>query len=170
MPREDVQSVIPHNAPALARVFPVMLQVDAIFDERAAHRESADPFTLRRHAFGALRQLLSALAVRQPVIIWIDDLQWADADSITLLDDLLRPPDAPPLLLIASFRAEDVDSKPFLKQLLQNTNLQTCREISLDRLTDSEAAQLTVSLLSVATRNSQGFGNDIVREARGNPF
>ncbi|HZI49775.1 MAG TPA: serine/threonine-protein kinase, partial [Pyrinomonadaceae bacterium] len=139
MPREDVQSLIPHNAPALARVFPVMLQVDAIFDERAAHRESADPFTLRRHAFGALRQLLSALAVRQPVIIWIDDLQWADADSITLLDDLLRPPDAPPLLLIASFRAEDVDSKPFLKQLLQNINLQTCREISLDRLTDSEA-------------------------------
>jgi eukaryotic-like serine/threonine-protein kinase len=170
MPREDVQSLIPHNAPALARVFPVMLQVDAIFDERAAHRESADPFTLRRHAFGALRQLLAALAVRQPVIIWIDDLQWADADSISLLDDLLRPPDAPPLLLIASFRAEDVDSKPFLKQLLQNTNLQTCREISLDRLTDSEAAQLTVSLLSAATPNSQGFGNDIVREARGNPF
>jgi tetratricopeptide (TPR) repeat protein len=169
MPREQVQPLIPRNAPALARVFPVMLQVDAIFEERS-HRESADLFTLRRHAFDALRRLLSALAVRQPVIIWIDDLQWADTDSITLLDDLLRPPDSPPLLLVASFRAEDVASKPFLRQLLQNTGGVSDREISLDRLSDTEAAELTLSLLPGAKLNASVFVNDIVREAGGNPF
>jgi hypothetical protein len=162
--------LIPRNAPALARVFPVMLQVDAIFDARAAHRESADPFTLRRHAFGALRQFLLALAGRQPVIVWIDDLQWADDDSIRLLEDLVRPPDSPPLLLIASFRAEDVESKSFLKQLLQNAGNETCREISLDRLSDTEAAELTLSLLPGAKLNTSAFVNDIVREAGGNPF
>jgi eukaryotic-like serine/threonine-protein kinase len=170
LPRELVQPMIPRNAPALARVFPVMLQVDAIFDERAAHRESADPFTLRRHAFGALRQLLFALAVRQPTIIWIDDLQWADVDSIRLLEDLVRPPDSPPLLLIASFRAEDIESKPFLKQLLQNAGTVSYREISLERLSDTDAAELTLSLLSAAAVNARAFVNDIVREARGNPF
>ncbi len=170
MPRERVQPMIPPNAPALARVFPVMLQVDAIFEERAAHRESADLFTLRRHAFGALRQLLLALAVRQPTIIWIDDLQWADADSIRLLEDLVRPPDSPPLLLIASFRAEDVESKPFLKQLLQNAGTVSYLEVSLERLSDNEAAELTLSLLSAAAVNAQPFVNDIVREAGGNPF
>jgi eukaryotic-like serine/threonine-protein kinase len=169
MPREQVQPLIPRNAPALARVFPVMLQVDAIFEERS-QRESADLFTLRRHAFDALRQLLTALAVRQPVIIWIDDLQWADTDSISLLDDLLRPPDSPPLLLIASFRAEDVASKPFLRQLLQSTGATTDREISLDRLSDTEAAELTLSLLPGAKLNASVFVNDIVREAGGNPF
>jgi len=40
--------------------------------------------------------MLTALARRQPLIIWTDDLQWADDDSIRLLEDLLRPPDAPP--------------------------------------------------------------------------
>ncbi len=170
MPRDRVQPMIPRNAPALARVFPVMLQVDAIFDERAAHRESADLFTLRRHAFGALRQLLLAFAVRQPTIIWIDDLQWADADSIRLLEDLVRPPDSPPLLLIASFRAEDLESKPFLKHLLQNAGTPACREISLDPLSDTEAAELSLSLLPGAKLNTSAFVNDIVREAAGNPF
>ena len=97
-------ALMPRNAPALARVFPVLLQVDAIFDERAVRHETGDLFTLRRQAFGALRELLTALARRQPLIIWIDDLQWADTDSILLLENLLRPPDGPKLLLIGSFQ------------------------------------------------------------------
>jgi hypothetical protein len=120
-------ALMPRNAPALSRVFPVLLQVDAIFDERATRHETGDLFTLRRQAFGALRELLTALARRQPLIIWIDDLQWADTDSILLLEDLLRRPDGPPLLLIGSFRAEDVETKPFLRQLLQHAGCNTCR-------------------------------------------
>ena len=170
MSRERVQPLIPPNAPALARVFPVILQVDAIFDERAAHRESADLFTLRRHAFGALREMLSRLSLNRPLIIWIDDLQWADADSIRLLEDVVRPPDPPPLLLIASYRAEDVESKPFLKQLVQETGTESVREIKLERLSDTEAAELALSLLSGPTLNASAFVHDIVREAGGNPF
>ncbi|HEY3104406.1 MAG TPA: protein kinase [Pyrinomonadaceae bacterium] len=170
MPRDRVQPLIPRDAPALARVFPAMLQIDAIFEERYARRETGDLFTLRRHAFGALRQLFSAIARQQPLIIWTDDLQWADADSIRLLEDLLRPPDCPPLLLIASFRAEDFESKSFLKQLVQNAGTETCREIVLDRLTDQEAADLARSLLSAATIDAEPFIDSIVREATGNPF
>src|SRR5216684_1981436 len=117
MRHRKAEALLPRDALALARVFPVMLQVDAIFNARAARPETADLFTLRRQAFGALRELLARIAKRQPLVIYIDDLQWADADSTFLLEDLLRPPDAPALLLIASFRAEDVESKPFLKQL-----------------------------------------------------
>src|SRR5713226_5179283 len=112
-----VEALMPRNSLALARVFPVMLQVDAIFNSRPARPETVDLFTLRRQAFGALRELLSRIARRQPLVIYIDDLQWADADSIFLLEDLLRLPDAPPLLLVGSFRTEDIDIKPFLKRL-----------------------------------------------------
>src|SRR5262249_40969566 len=36
-----------------------------------------------------------------------DDLQWADADSLALLRDILRPPNAPPFLLVAIVRSGD---------------------------------------------------------------
>src|SRR5213080_1863078 len=55
--RAKAEGLMPLNRAALARVFPVMLQVDAIFDARA-QPETIDLFTLRRQAFGALRELL----------------------------------------------------------------------------------------------------------------
>ena len=168
--RAKAESFMPHNRAALSRVFPVMLQVDAIFEARARHPETIDLFTLRRKAFGALRELLTRLAKRQPLVIYIDDLQWADADSIFLIEDLLRPPDAPPLLLIASFRTEDIEEKPFLKQLLAQTGTDTCREVFIGPLPGGEARELTRSLFAAAKMSGEPFIESIANEARGSPF
>ncbi|PYS24376.1 MAG: serine/threonine-protein kinase PknK [Acidobacteria bacterium] len=168
--RAKAEAFMPRNRAALSRVFPVMLQVDAIFEARARHPESIDLFTLRRKAFGALRELLTRIAKRQPLVIYIDDLQWADADSIFLLEDLLRPPDAPPLLLIASFRSEDIEEKPFLKQLLVQAGTDTCREIFIGPLPGGEARELTRSLFAAAKLSGELFIESIVNEAGGSPF
>jgi serine/threonine protein kinase/tetratricopeptide (TPR) repeat protein len=170
LPQARAEALMPRNSLALARVFPVTLQVDAIFNARSARRETSDLFTLRRQAFGALRELLARIAKRQPLVIYIDDLQWADADSIFLLEDLLRPPDAPKLLLIGSFRTEDVESKPFLKQLLRQTRTDTDRELFVSPLPGGEARELTRSLFASAGVSSEPFVHSIVREAGGSPF
>ena len=170
MRQRKAEALLPRDVLALARVFPVMLQVDAIFNARAARPETADLFTLRRQAFGALRELLARIAKRQPLVIYIDDLQWADADSTFLLEDLLRPPDAPALLLIASFRAEDVESRPFLKQFLQRAGGETCRELFVGPLPGGEARELTHSLLESAGVRDEFSVEAIVREAAGSPF
>src|SRR5712664_300362 len=170
MRQRRVAALLPRDVLALARVYPVMLQVHAIFNARAARPETADLFTLRRQAFGALRELLARIAERQPLVIYIDDLQWADADSTFLLEDLLRPPDAPALLLIASFRAEDVESKPFLKQFLQRAGGETCRELFVGPLPGGEARELTQALLESAGVSDEFSIEAIVREAAGSPF
>lgn len=164
------EALMPDNALALARVFPVMLQVDAIFNARSVRPETVDLFTLRRQAFGALREFLGRIASRQPLVIYIDDLQWADADSTFLLEDLLRPPDAPKLLLVGSFRSEDIDTKPFLKQLLQGTRTGTCRELFVGPLPGGEARKLTRSLFASVGISSEPFIDSIVHEAGGSPF
>ncbi|HYW69959.1 MAG TPA: AAA family ATPase, partial [Pyrinomonadaceae bacterium] len=168
--RAKAESLMPRNRAALARVFPVMLQVDAIFDARSAQPETIDLFTLRRQAFDALREMLTKLGKQKPLVIFIDDLQWADADSILLLEDLLRPPDAPPLLVVTSFRSEDIDEKPFLKQLLLQTGTQTYRELFVGPLAGGQARELVRALFAASKIGGEPFIESIIREAAGSPF
>ena len=164
------EALMPREVLALARLFPVMLQVDSVFNAPQREQEIPDPFTLRRKAFAALRELLGRISDRQPLVIYIDDLQWSDADSTTLLEDLLRPPDSPPILLLTSFRTEDLQTKPFLKSLLEKTGTESCREVLVDALTKEEAYALAQDMLGPTAPVLEPVTEAILREARGNPF
>jgi serine/threonine protein kinase len=170
IPTVRADALMPRDVHALSRLFPVMLRVHSVLNSPQREQEIPDPIALRRRAFAALRELLGRISDRQPLVIYIDDLQWADADSAALLEDLLRPPDAPPLLLLVSFRSEDMDSKPFLKLLLDQIGGETCRGIAVEPLTENEARDLTASLLSAEIAERDSRLEDIVREAEGSPF
>jgi eukaryotic-like serine/threonine-protein kinase len=170
LPEGKVDAVLPREVLALARLFPVMLQVDSIFNAPQREHEIPDPFTLKRRAFAALRELLARIADRQPLVLYIDDLQWSDADSTSLLEEILRPPDSPPLMLIASFRSEDLETKVFLRALLEKTGSHICREIRVTTLSKEEARNLAESLLGSNIPATGPIINSIIREARGSPF
>ena len=170
LPEAKAEALMPREVLALARLFPVMLQVDSVFNAPQREQEIPDPFTLRRKAFTALRELLGRISDRQPLLLYIDDLQWSDADSTTLLEDLLRPPDAPPLLLLSSFRSEDIETKPFLKSLLEKAGNESCREVLVGALSKTESHAMLRALLGSSASDLESFADTILNEARGNPF
>ncbi len=170
LPEAKAEALMPREVLALARLFPVMLQVDGVFNAPQREQESPDPFTLRRKAFGALRELLGRISDRQPLVLYIDDLQWSDADSTTLIEDLLRPPDAPSLLLLSSFRTEDIQTKPFLKSLLDKAGTESCREVLVGALSKTESYALVRDLVGSSFSAIEPFTETLFREARGNPF
>ncbi len=170
LPEAKAEALMPREVLALARLFPVMLQVDSVFNAPQREQEIPDPFTLRRKAFAALRELLGRISDRQPLVLYISDLQWSDADSTTLLEDLLRPPDAPPLLLLSSFRSEDLAAKPFLNSLLEKVGGESCREVLVGALSKTESHAMLRDLLGSSASGLEPFADAILNEARGNPF
>ena len=125
---------------------------------------------LRRRAFYALRELLGRLANRQPLVICIDDLQWADADSAVLLEELLRPPRSPAMLTLLCFRSEETAAKPFLQALLERAGRDIWSAISLDPMTEDEAQTLIDVLLPTDSALTDHDRRRMTREAGGSPF
>jgi eukaryotic-like serine/threonine-protein kinase len=99
---EVVHSLLPPGAAILTQIFPVLGRVATL--EKGPALGPADPQERRAQAFAALREIFVRLARSYRLLLYIDDLQWADADSHLLLADLLRQPDAPALCLIVTAR------------------------------------------------------------------
>jgi len=78
----------------LAHIFPSLLPLGS--NRQVAHQHE------RYRSHRAVRALLESLAERAPLVLVLDDLQWADAASVELLGALLRrPPSANVLIALA---------------------------------------------------------------------
>ncbi|HTM23268.1 MAG TPA: AAA family ATPase, partial [Kofleriaceae bacterium] len=168
LPRREVWELVPPNAQALARVFPVLRRVEAVLGPPGALPDKLDPHELRRRAFAALRELLAKMARRRPLILWIDDLQWGDLDSAALLEYIMRPPDAPPLLLVASYRREAAAGSPLFTGL--TAALPTAVSLPVDPLSLEDSRTLAAGLLGDRGAVGVSLVESIARESRGNPF
>jgi serine/threonine protein kinase len=171
IPHGQAKELLPRDITALARVFPVLRRVEAVARAKSRSVEIPDALELRRRAFSAFRELLLRLADQQPLVLFIDDLQWGDEDSAALLAELLRPPDAPALLLIATYRSEEVTSSPALRRLLADEpdHAADVRFLAVAELSDQESRELAALLQS--TGLAPAVATDVLaRDARGNPF
>jgi hypothetical protein len=172
LPRLQAEGVMPRDVHALARLFPVLRQVEAVTAAPRRAFETPDPLELRRRAFQALRELLARLADRAPLVLCIDDLQWGDQDSAALLGALLRPPDAPSLLLVACHRAEESTDNPFLRDLRVEVERRAgdLREVTVGPLEAADARSLALALLEREGATERLQADRIAQEAGGSPF
>ena len=180
-PRDEVEAVTPDELGTLSRVFPVLRELPAVKAARPCRAET-DALALRRRALTALRALFARLAERRPLALFIDDLQWSDLDSVALLLEMLEPPGAPRLLLIASYRSDEASSSPALRALLDGLRTERgraveVRDVPVGELDPEGAEALASALLGAsvdgAARGARELREEalaIAAEARGNAF
>ena len=165
---DQIEAYLPRHMDALAKVFPVLGRVLPARYRRQT-TPLADERELRRIAFEALRQLIARIGDRCTTILWIDDIQWGDGDSASLIREILREPEAPPVLFIFSYRTGEVDS-PLLLDLLgsESDAWRSVRNIDIQPMSVSDSAALLSELLGQDTWPEEILG--LLAEAEGSPF
>jgi len=133
---------------ALATLFPVLLRVPAIARVRAA--VPANPLELRARAFRGLRHLLEALGAHRPLVVSIDDVQWADGDSLAVLRELVAAPGAPRMLLVLTRRDGALPDLPVAIRTITMARLSADEASALVALVAPERAAETPTLIAGA--------------------
>jgi len=172
LPQTEQVALAPRHRELLAMVFPVFDRVPAFVVHGQPIEATDDPQALRRSAFRALRELFQRIAEQRPLAIVIDDLQWADQESLALLEELVRAPDAPRLLLAFTLRPIEQCPPPVCTGLDQIfAQLDNAQRLSLLGLLPDDAVTLA-RFLSEATGDSPGSGDlrAMIEDARGHPF
>ncbi|MCU1277586.1 MAG: Serine/threonine-protein kinase PknA, partial [bacterium] len=164
-PRHQVEALLPSEIGHVAQVFPVLGA--SAGEPTAAKLPAGDAQQVRRAVFTSVRQILRRIGERRPLVLHIDDLHWADEDSLLLLDALLRGPDAPALLLVATLRHAHQGTNP---DAVAERVPGDVRRLHLSALPPEEARALTGQLLRNSSVVAPFEAAAIARDTAGHPL
>jgi tetratricopeptide (TPR) repeat protein len=170
LPMQEAAEVLPKDIHALCQLFPVLERIAVVRMAKRRGRLASDPGSLRQQATLALKDLFARIAMRQPLVVAIDDLQWGDLDSARLLAELVSGLDRPELLFVFTYRTADKERSPCvakLRELLHDRLRVQVREVILRELREPESVELAAHLLGEGQKLA---APDVARESRGSPY
>ena len=108
----------------------------------------------------------------QPLVIFLDDLQWADAGTLSLLLQLLECDAIPGLLVIGAYRDNEVSPTHSLRLTLTDLAARGTRitEVRLAPLDPAQVGQLVADSLRVSETRARALAEVVHRKTGGNPF
>jgi diguanylate cyclase (GGDEF)-like protein len=121
----------------------------------------------------AVVDLIRALATAErPIVLAVDELQWADPVSLGVFDALLTEPGLTHLLVVGAYRGEQVDAAHPLTALLARWEQlgSTAPPIRLANLPSAQSTTMLADLLRLAPEPAGRLGSCLQEHAKGNPF
>jgi DNA-binding SARP family transcriptional activator/tetratricopeptide (TPR) repeat protein len=134
---------------------------------------TGDAHFVRGRLFEAVALLGSALAVRQPAVFVLDDMQWADADTLDLVHYLVRrwAEMGTPILLLLAVRQEAYAADSALREWLARLERDApLARLLLDSLSGETVQQLVSRLAGDEADEARAFAAWLWAETRGLPF
>jgi serine/threonine protein kinase len=132
------------------------------------------PLQDAKHRFQLVfRRFLGVFAqTEHPLALFLDDLQWLDAATLDLLEDLLTRPDVQHLMVIAAYRDNEVDSAHPLVRTLDVIRQAGAivQEIILAPLAREDLGRLLADALHCEAERVAPLAQLVHEKTAGNPF
>jgi class 3 adenylate cyclase/tetratricopeptide (TPR) repeat protein len=124
-----------------------------------------DPQALRNRGLRSLREYFAAASQVAPVVIFLEDVHWADDSSIDVIKELSRLSANHPILLVCLTRPSLYERRPYWGE-----GQEFHRRIELQPLSKRESRQLVEEILKHVDHVPLELRELVVQGAEGNPF
>ena len=135
--------------------------------EGASDPALVDPSAPRFRLFDGITRFVSAVAVRRPLLLVLEDLHWADAPSVLLLRFLVRHAGGAPPLVVATYRGIEVDESHPLADPLHEL-ARHGESVTLGGLAPDEVAQYLDA--TIGGDHGHALAARLHRDTEGHPF
>ena len=167
--RQTIQTAVGKNGQVLIDIIPAL---ELVIGEQPAVtevglREAQNRFNLVFQYF-----IHAICQIEHPLVLFIDDWQWADLTSLNLLKVLITDPDIQYLLIIAAYRDNEVNANhPFVMTIEELRQQQAAiNTITLDNLYPQDVNALIVDTLHCSKAFAQPLMNLVYEKTLGNAF
>ena len=164
--RERILEAVGPNAGLLTAVLPEFAALLAV------PPDAGDPLTAQARVQRAAAAALRAVASRKrPVVLFLDDLQWAGRTPLGFVDLVLSEEPVEGLLLVGAYRDGDVDAAhPLAAPLSRWRDQAAVRHLRLGNLPAPGLATMVAEMLRVDQAAAAGLAEVIEPHTRGNPY
>ncbi|MEP6751943.1 MAG: ATPase, T2SS/T4P/T4SS family [Candidatus Dormiibacterota bacterium] len=160
-----LQDAVGANGQVLAQLVPALRQKV----RGMAPSTEANPDKLREQLFRSIFDFLVAYQGTKPMLMVVDDLQWADEASILLLRDLAERLSGSRIVLAATYWESELDSgRPFTPVVSRLLRRRRAQRIGLGRLSDREVEKMVAAMAETPVTPIQLLGIQAATE--GNPL
>jgi predicted ATPase len=128
----------------------------------------------RNRMYETVSRMIINISKRKPLVIFLDDLNWADSATLHLLHYLARNFGKHPIFIIGAYRQEDLDYTkgqihPLQELISRLATENLYNSIELDCLTDEDSIKIVTDLLEVDNVPIE-LAELIYKDTEGNPF
>jgi peptide/nickel transport system substrate-binding protein len=155
----------------------VVVPADTVRDRLGSGTGPVDlPQPSRDHVVAEVTDVLTALAAERPILIILDDMQWADTGSAELLFHLSRRVTSSRLLVVCAYRSSETAANGPAGEALRRALAETRRHvpdarIDLDHLDPAAERALCDALLDLELPDlNVDVHDEVFRRTRGHPL
>ncbi len=164
-PLEQLRTQADSIAPILATILPELpLRLGEL-----APSYPLPPEQTRLRLYEAVGMFLTAIAVKNPLLLLLDDLHWADTATLDLLCHLAQHQAVSRLYILGAYRSDELASHSALERsILDLTRSRQLTVLALRPLPEADVARLITALLGVPPHPT--LSQLLWKQSEGNPF
>jgi tetratricopeptide (TPR) repeat protein/KaiC/GvpD/RAD55 family RecA-like ATPase len=132
------------------------------------------PQVWKDQLFLAVGKTLESISTQKPLVLFIDDIHWADSASLSMLHFISRTISSKRILVLATFRSEELTTDieghphPLAETLRMMRYEDVFKELILPSINQSDVSKIAENMMGGSLQNE--FAEKLSKESHGNPL